>query len=72
MLHTRVRLSESEAAAGGEIIWVYGLELQCLGAEKGGWCALSQMHGQRKMPDTNNFSLFLSLFYPTERSPFWQ
>lgn len=58
--------------AGGQIIWVYGLEKQYGVAEKGAWCALSQIHGQREMLDTNNFSLFLSLFSPTEWSPFLQ
>lgn len=54
-----VRLSESEAVAGGQIIWVYGLGQQCWVAEAtAGWCGLPQTHGQRKMPDTSNSSLF--------------
>lgn len=72
MLHIRLRLSESKATAGGQIIWVYGLEQQCWVAEKGGRCARSQIHGQRRMPDTSYFSLSLSLFSLTECSSFWQ
>ena len=56
----QIRVSESEAATGGQIIWVYGLELQCSG-EGRMLCSFSDTWTEEETWHQQLF--FLSLFY---------